>query len=456
LLGERPARRRHLPIETAELIRMPPVLRAVATPPAGALRVEVRESIDGIDAAALDRITSRSNVFFDLRWFRLIESVALRALVGGDVTVRYVVAWAGSTPVAICPVLITRSSEVHLFYSLEKFFFTPWWSSGLEKHAPGMASRARWARLAVSICRMLARVARAGVSGWMLAVSPLSHRAEVAVAPLGEELERAARDAVIRTLQDLATELGLPLCFLGLQHDSDALRDALARRGFDEVFLAYDNVLELTGGTFEDYLGRFKSDARRLLRREIRAASDAGVHFERTTSLAALGPVLDALYRSTSARYSDDFFRQPPEFWAALEKHVGDHVEAIVARGADGPTGFSLLLRKNDELWFHRVGRSYGSDTADAAVYFNLAFYEPVKRALEVGARRIWLGFGAWEAKRRRGAVARPIFSAFWFPRRWSRALLRPYLARFGEVSRGAMAHVLERSSYLKAEELPA
>jgi predicted N-acyltransferase len=423
----------------------------------GALRIEVRESIDGIDAAALERITSRSNVFFDPRWFRVIESVALDALVGGAVTVRYVMAWAGTTPVALCPILVTRSADVHLFYSLEKFFFTPWWSSGLEKHAPGMASRARWARLAISICRTLAHVARAEVSGWVLAVSPLSHRAEVAVAPLDDEgREQAVRDAIIGALQDLAAELGLPLCFLGLQHDSEKLREALVCRGFDEVFLAYDNVLELAGGTFENYLGRFKSDARRLLKREIKSASDAGVRFERTRSLAELGPVLDALYRSTSMRYSNDFFQQPPEFWVALERHMGDHVEAIVARDADGPTGFSLLLRKNDELWFHRVGRSYECDTANAAVYFNLAFYEPVRRALEVRARRIWLGFGAWEAKRRRGAVARPISSAFWFPRRWSRALLRPYLAGFGAVSRGAMAHVLEPSSYLKDGERAA
>jgi predicted N-acyltransferase len=160
---------------------------------------------------------------------------------------------------------------------------------------------------------------------------------------------------------------------------------------------------------------------------------------------------LEQLYDATYSKYGDEHFHHPASFWSALGRHVAPHAEAVIASCGNEPVGFSALLHKNDDLYFWRVGRTYEGTVSDAPVYFNLAFYEPIKRALELGAKRIWLGSGAWEAKRRRGALGHALYSYIWFPRRWARWVLMPYLETFTRISQQQMAEATQPSAYLKA-----
>jgi hypothetical protein len=411
--------------------------------------VQVCRSLTHVSDAELDRTSAGASVFFDRRWFRLLDGLELGALIGGELEPGYVTVRRDGELVAVCPFLVTRSRTVYPFYSLEKYFFSAWWRDEALRLAPERARAVRWIARFMRAYKTVARAAGTGVQGWVLAVSPLSHRGDIALAPLAPDDRSAAIDAVLRALQGIASEKGLPLCFFGVPEERPLFHD-LRERGLEPVFLSYDNVLELgDDASFDDWLGRFKSDARRLFRREVDQARSHGVRFERTTSLASLGEPLARLYDATSSKHGDDYVRQPGSYWEALERS-GTGAEAVVAWAGDEPVGFSLLLSKGDELWFHRVGRSYDDALAPAPVYFNLAFYEPVKRALELGARRVWLGFGAWEAKRRRGAVGCPIASLFWFPTGRSRAVLLPYLRAFGDRARRELARATEPTAYLK------
>ena len=69
-------------------------------------------------------------------------------------------------------------------------------------------------------------------------------------------------------------------------------------------------------------------------------------------------------------------------------------------------------------------------------MYFGLSFYEPIKRAIELGARRLWMGPAGWDAKRVRGARPMPLYNCLWFPRRWDLWALAPCLGKFSEISR--------------------
>ncbi|MBI3466392.1 MAG: GNAT family N-acetyltransferase, partial [Planctomycetes bacterium] len=401
--------------------------------------VRILESLTSLSDAQLDRVTAGSSVFFDRRWFRLLDAMDLAPLVRGELAMRYVVVDRGAEPVAICPFVVTRSKSIYFFYSLEKFFFTSW-QAELLRLDPTRAGWIQWVSRIVAAYRSFARATGANTDGWVLAASPLSHRGDIAVAPLSLEDEQQARHAVIDALQDVAKEENLPLCFLGVQENKTSLRDALAQRQFEELFLVYDNLLCVPGESFADYMNLFKSDARRLFNREIKQAREAGVRFEITQGLDCLSDSLAKLYDSTYSKYGEEHFHHPASFWSTLEQFVTPHAEALVAYSGREPVGFSLLLNKQDELWFYRVGRTYDGAVGEAPVYFNLAFYEPVKRAIELGARRIWLGAGAWEAKRRRGAIGHALYSYFWFPRRWSRWVLMPYFKAFTQISREQMA----------------
>jgi predicted N-acyltransferase len=208
--------------------------------------------------------------------------------------------------------------------------------------------------------------------------------------------------------------------------------------------------LHLSANSFAEYLDQFRSDARRLFKREVKQARDAGVSFEIARDLAPLAQQIEQLYGATYSKYGEEHFHHPASFWSTLGCKVAPHAEALVAYHRGKAVGFSALLHKDDDLYFWRVGRSYEGAVSESPIYFNLAFYEPVKRALQLGAKRIWLGSGAWEAKRRRGAVGHALFSYMWFPRRWSRWVLMPYLDTFTRISQQQMAEATQRSGYLK------
>jgi predicted N-acyltransferase len=399
-------------------------------------------------------VTAGSNVFIDRRWLRMLDALDLAPLLKGEATLRYVVATQAGNPVAICPFLVTRSRSIYFFYSLEKFFFTAW-QAELLRLDPGRAGWIRWVSRLVAAYRRLARATGASTDGWILAVSPLSHRGDIALVPMPHEEAERVRQSVLQTLQAVARRQNLPLCFFGVEQEKTALRRSLIARGFEELFLVYDNLLAVPGNCFSDYLDQFRSDARRLFSREMKQAREAGVRFEVTSSIGSLSGQLERLYHATYSKYGEEHFHHPASFWAALEQYVAPHAEALVAYDGDRPVGFSLLLEKHGELWFYRVGRSYDGVVGEAPVYFNLAFYEPVKRAIARGARRIWLGAGAWEAKRRRGATGYPLYSYLWFPRRWARAVLLPYLKGFTQISREQMAAATQPSAYLKARVDP-
>ncbi|WP_234023798.1 GNAT family N-acetyltransferase [Sorangium cellulosum] len=384
--------------------------------------------------AELDALTAGANVFFGRRWLRMLDAVDLTALVRGEVSLRYAVVSEQGVPVALCPFFITRSRSIHPHYSLEKFFFTGW-KADLERLNPSSSS---WSGLAVAVAdvyRRLAWLSGAGADSAVVAASPLSLRGGVLCAQQPAPAAARARRMIVEGLRELAASEQCPLYFYGVAEEDAALREALTEASFQELFLFYDNVIDVPGERLEDYLGQFKSDARRLLKKEMAQARSDGVRFERLSRLGEMGDQLERFYEVTYSQYGKEHFHNPAWFWAALERHVSPEAEAVVAMKGAEPVGFSLLLHKQEELWFYRVGRAE-TGASTSALYFNLAFYEPMRRAYQLGARRLWLGPGGYETKRRRGARRHAISGFLWIPRRWSRTLLRPYLSLFSRLSR--------------------
>src|SRR5262245_16056105 len=411
---------------------------------------QVVNSLSPFSDEQLDRVTATASVFFSRGWFRMLDTIDLDPLVRGKISLRYIVVRRGTELVAICPFIVTRSNTIYFFYSLRKFFFTSW-QAELVRLNPEKASFVRWIQGVVAAYLGFARATGAGTDGWVLAVSPLSHRGDIAIARDAADEESIIRERVIGTLQQVAADENLPLCFFGVQQEKTALRSTLLKQEFSELFLVHDNLLELPVHDFTEYLDMFRSDARRLFNREIKQASEAGVRFEIIRDLDEVSDSLERLYDATYTKYGEEHFHHPASFWSELGRHVAPHAEALVAYCGAEPVGFSALLHKDDDLYFWRVGRTYDGKAGDAPIYFNLAFYEPVKRALELGAKRIWLGSGAWEAKRRRGAVGHALYSYIWFPRRWARWVLMPYLETFTRISEQQMAEATQPSAYLKA-----
>ncbi|HSO00622.1 MAG TPA: GNAT family N-acetyltransferase [Candidatus Nanopelagicales bacterium] len=407
-------------------------------------------SVSAISDAELDRVTGRASVFFDRRWLRLLDALDLAPLVGGALTLRYVLVYEGEALAAVCPFVLADAGSIHYVYSFEKSFFTSW-QDDLARINPEMAGAARWLSLLITGFRRLVTAAGVPTRRWILSASPLSFRGAVAVAPLEEAARRRVLGAALARLEEVGRAEDAPIWFFRIPGEEAELREALAERGFDEVLALYDNVIEGVEGGLDGYLARFRRGPRGNIKREMSRIRKAGVSFEVTRDPSGLEHELSALYEATYSKYGPERFGHPPSFWGALSRALGPHAEFILARRGGTLVGFTLLLHKGD-LWAYRLGKQEDAGDDGAFLYFSLAFYEPIRRAGELGARRLWLGPGGWGTKHHRGAMGYPLYSAFWFPSRVWRAALLPYLQAFSWATHRQLEFSTQRSTNTRGE----
>lgn len=416
-----------------------------------AFHVQVIDSLRGLSDAELDRVTSGASVFFDRRWLRLLDELDLGPLLHGAVSFRYAVVRRDGELQALCPFFVTESPSIHLAYSFEKTYFSGW-PEELARIDPRKARLARWLSRLLAGLRRASQLAGIWPSKWIVAVSPLSFRGGVAVAPLASADRAAATRALLGALQAVAEDEGAAAWFYRFPAADQELRDALGACGFDELFLLQDSVIEDLDGGLEGYLRRFQGTKRRKLKSEIAKAKSSGLRFESAKSVAGLEPEIARLYAGTYAKYGPEYFAHPPSFWSSVAERLGPCSDFVLAYRGEQLVGFTLLLHKNGDLWAYRCGKLEEERKAGDFLYFSLGFYEPMRRAAELSAKRLWLGPGAWGTKHHRGAVGVPLHGAFYFPRRATRAALLPYLRLFSRGTQHELRFMETASESVKQD----
>lgn len=410
------------------------------------LSTQFVDDLNVLDEATLDEITADGHTFARSSWLRLVGSLDLSKLVGGSLSLRFAVTFAGSHPVAVCPVLRISGPGQYFVYSLRRYYFEHWIEEALRLNPDKAAHFARLMH-GVSAYRKLLEATGCPLDEWLLVTCPLSYRAHVPVAPSSPVERTRVYGHLLDWLKQHARRERLPLCLLGVEGSGNRLTQALRTQGFQPALLFFDNQIDLEPYTaLEDYLGGFRRTTRRAFCREIRRTAESGVEFHSAGNLSEHADALSRLYTQTYSKYGDSFFKHPPDFWIDLSRHLGDDAEVLLAVRRGRLLGFSLLLHnvRRGELWTYRMGRVFESSES-APFYFGLSFYGPIERALQKGYRRLWLGPASYEAKSVRGARQIPLYNYFWFPRRWDRWVLLPYLKLFGRITHEEIARGVQR-----------
>ncbi len=172
---------------------------------------------------------------------------------------------------------------------------------------------------------------------------------------------------------------------------------------------------------FETYLASLSPSRRHFVRRERARFSSSSLSVaearlsECWEELARLAAPLQAKYghRSSVSELEGEFRRQAEQLDSCSW--------VLICRRRDRPVGFTLFYRWGDTLYGRAAGFDY-PEVADAAAYFNLAFYLPLEHGIRTGARSLHLGLASWHAKVMRGARLDPSWLWVVPPRRWRRS----------------------------------
>jgi len=226
----------------------------------------------------------------------------------------------------------------------------------------------------------------------------------------------AARDAgalraVLEAAEERAREDGMrSVCFLYVDQDDGALREALSAAGYTDLpfetaySLAVPSAAE---GGFDAYRARFGRETRRRIRRDLRALDAAGVTYrlEGLTGdlIDRIAPLELNLYAKYGTPADADAFRRVLH---SIATHTGDTVRVLTAELDGKLAGFVLFFTHRGEMYARQTGYDY-TVKGEVPLYFGLLYYELLQLAVAEGVTAIHYGTGSGNVKLSRGCVGR-------------------------------------------------
>ena len=182
------------------------------------------------------------------------------------------------------------------------------------------------------------------------------------------------------------------------------LLNNLEKLGYQKMYFSTTQRIDVSWASFDDYLKSLKSRTRQNIKREIKKFEQSGIIIEEPEDISTFSDALSGLFANLLSKYEkEDRSLTSKAFYENVNCCAKNKVKVFIAK-KDGITiGFSFGLYNNEVLDLTHCGFNYDLIGKTDAVYFNLAYYEPIKWAIKKGIKKIYYRKKAEEAKRRRG-----------------------------------------------------
>jgi predicted N-acyltransferase len=245
---------------------------------------------------------------------------------------------------------------------------------------------------------------------------------------IGNELLRRIAQSLLSAVEELSESLRAPLWFSDVLASDVQLIQTLRDAGYLSSRYLPLAELAIEWHTFDDYVATLKTQSKNVakdIRREQNRCRSAGVILEEPTDLGDLDKRFVELADQTYGKHGDLAFPFKPGFFSSLKRNLGDDFLVCNALEGGNVLGFVTMISDGHTAWAGNYGLDY-TNNASAFVYFNLVLQWPVRKAIELGLKRLVLGRGHYELKIRRGCTLSDTY-LFHKP---SNALSRPVYAR--------------------------
>jgi hypothetical protein len=336
------------------------------------------DSIDYLDQAHWDTVTSHNSLFLSRRYLRVLEDAGPENL-----QQRYAIIFSGPEPVAA---VVGQSVTV---------------SIGRLRKKPGSGKGgARLERLAekILVCGNLLSWGMHGIS-----FSP-NHDPTLLWPGVAEAIYRLRRADKLSGDTDFVMVKDIPNT-----HASGA--SALSIFSYRELETEPNMVLEISPAwrNYDDYLASLTSKYRKQakqIEKEV-AAAECRVEEIGSEDVARHAEQLHALYLQTHRNARLRLVTLPVTFLPTLAARLGNDMRFTVVKQGEQLLGFVTTVRDGETAVGYYIGFDRKAN-ADFPIYFRL-LQAVVDHAIKLGCRRLSLGRTALEPKARLGARPDPL-----------------------------------------------
>jgi len=236
------------------------------------------------------------------------------------------------------------------------------------------------------------------------------------------------RGRVLDLLLEHAEDRGLPLVFRRLPASDTTLRGLLRERGFLATADQPVACMEIRWRDFDGYVESLRSRSRKLpgmVRQEIRRCARSGVEIREITDPEPWAARLYGLARTHHERLNPEVpFPWRPGLFPLLERELGERCVILGGFAGRELLGFTVLV--HDGRSGHLPFCGFEARARSSLLYFNLAYYRPVRLAIELGLQRLHAGILQRQVKARRGFGFMPTMLCYRAPGRMTNLAAAP------------------------------
>lgn len=252
----------------------------------------------------------------------------------------------------------------------------------------------------------------------MLLVTPPRSRSNILA--VASDLSPSAREqavrALLRGLREHAESFSASVVAFPAM-DLDATNELTERAPESIAGFAFADFQLALPASFEEYLARLNAKRRKAARVELKAFEERGYEVEQK-SVSDARAILTAHHEQNLCKY---FVEYPQDLAAMIAREREDlsrlpDANATVFVGAKEGRAAASAVYLNADGVFHEIVAGLDHTVADPKAYthFVVAYYEPIRAAIEAGLSRITVGGAAAPTKLLRGFRAVPRAFVLW------------------------------------------
>ena len=340
------------------------------------LRIELRTSLEGIDAGDWDALAGDRDPFAEYAFLRALETSQSVGAEAGWMPL-HVTVWEGEKLVGALPLYAKDNSWGEFIFDFQ------------------------WARASAQL----------GTPYYPKLVSmtpftPATGRRFLVAEGADADLVTQGLIGGARAAADEFDASSLHLLFLTDDERARAIELGLRPR------LSMQFHWENAGyETFDDYLATFRASKRKQVKKERREVERSGLRI-----VLAKGPelgdlewqILPRLYRENCERHGSCPYLTPSFFESIRESHA-HRLLTVIAYDGEQPVAASINFAKGPHLY----GRYWGCSADHEFLHFELCYYRLIEHAIEQGMSHFEAGAQGFH-KLKRGMLPTPIHSAHW------------------------------------------
>jgi len=234
---------------------------------------------------------------------------------------------------------------------------------------------------------------------------------------LKEDQINLLQNEILDEIENIAAKNKVSACFLNVTDDEVHLIKSLTQRGYYKSMDLPSNFIDIKWSSFEEYLKYLSEkyfNITKTIKYELRKNRKSGVVIEELENTDDHEERLLELLKSNHFKYNTTKFPFKQNYFRKLKENFSNNA-IIYSAVKDGIIiGVLIELRKGKEAFFSSTAVDHERSQNDFT-FFNLGYYEPLKRAMQCKISRIYFGRGLYNTKIRRGCTAKNM-SIFYKP----------------------------------------